>query len=73
LFWSLSPCYGTAGAVGSFAYTLSINSGHFDLSVKDSYSFRPTISLKSTINVTTKEDTITYGQPGTVNNPYVIE
>ena len=71
-WWSLSPVifyeeygYGTA-------FFLSSN-GYLDYrSVRDDYYSRPAVSLVSTVSVTTKTDTETTGQPGTINNPYVI-
>lgn len=48
------------------------SSGLEFLMVNDAHIARPSISLISTSTLTTKQDTVANGEPGTINNPYVI-
>jgi len=66
--WILSV-FNIEGNVGT--WTLTNNTLLSE--VQDFASLRPMVVLKPNVSISTKTDIATYGQPGTQNNPYVVE
>ena len=68
-YWTMSPSYFGSGA---FVFPMQ-NNGYFDHNTYVIYKFgvRPVINLKSTTTFKTEHDNL--GDPGTVNNPYVVD
>ena len=70
-FWLLSPCNFISGVDDAFFLTSDGGLGNFSVAYSE-ILFRPSVSLKSGITMTTNPDVATYGEPGTIGNPYVI-
>lgn len=71
-WWSLSP----VKTEYQYGYVFFVDSNN-GVSETETYSSginsRPAIVLKNNVTATTNSDTTTHGQPGTLNNPYVID
>jgi hypothetical protein len=72
-WWLLSPSSYSKDYKYDNAFYIYYNGNLFGNLISVANHSRPAVTLKADTIATTNKDTATFGQPGNINNPYVIK